>query len=151
MVSMVAFCKDPLVVEIVAGGPDVFVRLNVVVAVTPATLAVTATAPSVPFAVNVDDWTTPLVLVVSVSVFVPFANMPLAPDDGAVKITNAPLTGCPPIVTVAIRGAANVVLTCALCGVPLVAAINSAGGLKFELLQPVKKTATRKTKPRLPP
>jgi hypothetical protein len=91
----------------------------------------------------------PLASVVSVSEFVPFANVPLAPVDGAVKVTNAPLTGDPPIVTVATSGAANCVLTAALCGDPLVAAINSAGALKFELLQFVRKSNARKTKPRM--
>src|ERR1035438_9454910 len=134
-------CRDPLVAVIDAAGPDVFVRLKLVVAVTPATPAITISAPSAPFAVNNDELATPLALVVSVSVFVEFeANVPLAPVAGAVKTTNAPLTGDPPIVTVATNGAPNDVLTAARCGVPLVAAINSAGGLKFELLQLVKKT-----------
>src|SRR5271166_4732558 len=90
----------------------------------------------------------PLASLISVSVLVEFdANVPLAPDAEAVKVTNAPLTGDPPIVTVATRSDANFVLTIALCGVPPVAAINSAGGLKFELLQLVKKTKTRKMSP----
>jgi hypothetical protein len=148
-VSMVASCRDPLVAVIDAAGPDVFVRLKLVVAVTPATEAVTVSAPSVPVAVNAVEVTMPLASVVSVSEFVPFANVPLAPVDGAVKTTNTPLTGDPPIVTVATSGAANCVLTAALCGDPLVAAISSAGGLKFELLQFVRKSKARKTKPRM--
>jgi hypothetical protein len=55
--------------------------------------------------------------------------MPLAPVAGAVKVTNAPLTGNPPIITVATSGAENAVLSAALCGVPLVAAIVSVGVL----------------------
>src|SRR5208282_722076 len=148
-VLMVASCRDPLVAEMDAGGPDVFIRLKLVVAVTPATEAVTVLAPSVPLAVYAVEMATPLALVVSVSVLVPPANVPLAPVAGAVKVTKAPLTGDPPIVTVAINGAKNAVLTAVLCGVPLVGAINSAGGLKFELLQLVKKTKARKTKPRM--
>jgi hypothetical protein len=146
-----ASCSDPLVAAIDAGGPEVFVRLKLVAAVTPATLAVTTSAPIVPFAVNVDDVATPVASVVSVSVFdVVVANVPLAPVAGAVKITNAPLTGDPPIVTVATNGAENAVLSAAVCGVPLVAAIASDGVLKFELLQLVKKPTDRKIKPRTP-
>jgi hypothetical protein len=79
-------------------------------------------------------------LVVSVSVFVAVvANVPLAPVAGAVKTTKAPLTGDPPMVTVATIGAAKAVLRAALCGVPLVAAMDSVGGLKLELLQPARK------------
>jgi hypothetical protein len=66
-----------------------------------------------------------------------------------VKITNAPPTGDPPIVTVATSGAENAVLSAALCPVPPVAAIASAGVLKFELLQLVKKTKAGKIKPRM--
>jgi hypothetical protein len=109
-----ASCRDPLATEIDAAGPDVFVRRKLVVAVTPATEAVTVSAPITPLAVNGDDVTTPLELVVSVSVFVPFENVPLAPVAGAVKVTNAPLTGVPPIVTVATSRLVKVVLSCAL-------------------------------------
>ena len=147
---MVASCRDPLVGVIDAAGPDVFVRLKFAVAIAPATLAVTVSAPSVPLAVKVDEVATPLALVVSVSVLVPPVNVPLAPVGGAVKATNAPLTGAPPIITVATSGAANAVFSAALCGDPLVAAIASAGGLKFELLQFVQKTRARKIKPRMP-
>jgi hypothetical protein len=146
-VLMVASCRDPLVAVIDAAGPDVFVRLKLVVAIAPATLAVTASLPIVPFAVYVDEVATPLALVVSVSVLVPPANKPLAPVAGAVKVTNAPLTGVPPIVTVATSGAANAVFTAVLWVAPLVAAIDSAGGLKLELLQLVKATKARKIRP----
>jgi hypothetical protein len=101
-------------------------------------------------AVKVDEVATPLALVVSVSVLVPPANVPLAPVAGPVKTTNAPLTGDPPMLTVATKGAAKAVLRAALCGVPLVAAIASAGVLKFELLQFVKKTRASRIKPRMP-
>jgi hypothetical protein len=68
----------------------------------------------------------PLELVVAVAVLLPPAKVPLAPLAGAVKVTTTPLVGDPPVVTVATRGAANAVLTTALCGVPLVAVIVSA-------------------------
>jgi len=85
----------------------------------------------VAFAVNVVEVATPLVLAVSISVAVPFINLPLAPDPGAVKVTEA-LTGFPWLsVTVATKGAANAVLTVALCGVPLVAATAAAGPALF--------------------
>ena len=138
--------RDPLVAEIEAGGPDVFVKLKLVAAVAPATEAATVTVPITPLAANVLDLATPLESVESVSVFVPPANVPLAPAAGAVKVTNAPLNGDPPMVTVATNGAANAVLTIADCGDPLVAAIVSGGGLKLELLQLVKETKARKTK-----
>src|SRR5208282_689469 len=89
---------------------------------------------------------TPFASVVSVSEFVEVeAKVPLAPVVGAVKVTNAPLNGAPPMVTVATSGAENAVFNCALCGVPLVAAINSGGVLKLELLQLVKKTKASTT------
>jgi hypothetical protein len=41
-------------------------------------------------------------------------KVPLAPVAGAVKTTNAPLIGDPPMVTVATKGVANAVLSAAL-------------------------------------
>jgi hypothetical protein len=70
---------------------------------------------------------TPLELVVAV--LAPPAKVPLAPEAGAVNVTTIPLAGDPPLVTVATKGAENAVLTSALCGVPLVAAIDSTGGV----------------------
>jgi len=65
----------------------------------------------------------PLAPVTSVSVaaggVVP--NVPLAPEAGAVKVTETPLTGTPAFVTVATKGSVNAVLTVALCPPPLVA------------------------------
>jgi hypothetical protein len=149
-VLICASCRDPLVATIDVAGPEVFVRLKVVVAVTPATLAVTALAPTVALAVNTDEVATPLALVVSVSVFDALvANVPLAPVAGAVKTTNAPLTGDPPIVTVATSGDPKAVLIAALCDAPLVAAIASVGVLKFELLQLVRKTRAKEIAPRM--
>ena len=49
------------------------------------------------------------------------ANRPLAPEEGAVKVTETPLTGTPAFVTVATKGSVNAVLTVALCPPPLVA------------------------------
>jgi hypothetical protein len=114
VVLMVASCREPLVAVIDAAGPEVIDRLKLAAAVVPATAAVTITAPSVPLAVKVDEVATPLALVVSVSVLVPPAKVPLAPVAGAVKTTKAPLTGDPDMVTVATRGVAKAVLSAAL-------------------------------------
>jgi len=74
--------------------------------------------------VNAVEVATPAVFVVSISVTVVFAKVPLAPVAGAVNVTIAPLTGFWPLSkTVATRGAANAALTAAVCGVPLVATI----------------------------
>ena len=53
------------------------------------------------------------------------AKVPLAPVDGAVNVTETPLTGFPlPSVTVATRGLPNAMpTTAALCPLPLVAVI----------------------------
>ena len=84
---------------------------------------------------NAVEVATPLELVVSVSMAVPLAKEPLAPDAGAVNVTVAPLVGDPPVVTVATSGAANFAPTTALCPDPLVAVIDTAGGgVVFELL-----------------
>ncbi len=76
---------------------------------------------------NVDEVATPLELVTAVVVAVPFAKVPLAPVAGAVKVTVTPLVGTPPVVTVAPSLVANAVLTVAVCGVPLVAAMATTG------------------------
>lgn len=96
---------------------------------TPEAVAVTVYEPVVAFAVKAEDVATPLEFVVSVSVAVPFANIPLAPVEGAVNVTLTPLVGAPLVVTVATNGAANALLTTALCDDPLVAAIDSTGGV----------------------
>ena len=44
-------------------------------------------------------------------------SLTLAPDDGAVNVTVAPLTGLPPLSTVTARSVANAVPTVAVCGV----------------------------------
>jgi len=77
--------------------------------------------------VKVDEVATPFEPVVSVSVTVPFAKVPLAPDAGAVNVTTTPLTGFESAsTTVATSGAANAALTAALCPDPLVAVIVAA-------------------------
>ena len=102
------------------------------------------------FAVNVVEVATPFAFVVSVSVFVPLANVPLAPVVGAVKVTAAPLTGCWPLTTVAASGTANAVPTAALCegevtGVTLGVAATDFAGVEFELPRPVTKLMARST------
>jgi hypothetical protein len=64
-------------------------------------------------------------------VLLPPANVPLAPEAGAVKVTTTPLVGDPPVVTVATKGEANAVLTTVLCGVPLVAVMVSTAAAVF--------------------
>jgi hypothetical protein len=78
-------------------------------------------------AVNVDEVASPLALVWSVSVFVPFSNLPLAPEEGAVNVTETPLVGDPLVVTNATRGFANAVLIVSLCPDPLDTAITGTG------------------------
>jgi len=82
-------------------------------------VAVTVSAPEVPFAVKVLEVARPFASVVSVSVPVPFANVPLAPEAGAVKVTIAPGTGFPPTsTTFATSGAGNALLIGVDWGLP---------------------------------
>jgi hypothetical protein len=98
--------------------------------------------------VNTAEVATPLPFVVAV--FTPPAKVPPAPVAGAVNVTVTPLVGDPPVVTVATSGAAKAVPTFALCGVPLVAAIKTTGGVAFELeLQLVKKLKANETTARM--
>jgi hypothetical protein len=84
----------------------------------------------VAFAVKTAEVATPLAFVVAV--FAPPANVPLAPVAGGVNVTTVPLTGLFALsLTVATNGAPNAVLTAALWGVPLVAAIEAAGPAVF--------------------
>jgi hypothetical protein len=71
--------------------------------------------------VNTEEVARPLASVTSVSVAVEFdANVPLAPDAGAVNVTDTPLTGSEPASTTnATSGNANAVLNTAYCGLPL--------------------------------
>ena len=66
-----------------------------------------------------------------VAVFAPPAKVPLAPDDGAAKVTVAPAVGTPPVVTVATRGAANAVPAVAVWPDPLVAEIWTTGAAEL--------------------
>jgi hypothetical protein len=98
--------------------------------------------------VNVDEVATPLVFVVSVSAFVPPWNVPLAPDAGAVNVTDTPLTPAPLLfVTFAARGAEKTVPTVALCGVPLFAVIAEGLLLGLELDPPqlIRKPTAKQT------
>jgi hypothetical protein len=105
-------------------------------------------------AVNVDEVATPLALVVSVSVLFPLAvNTPLAPEAGAVKVTDAPLVGDPSVVTVACSFVGNGWLICALCVVPpdgVIVITGKGGVVEFELPQPVMKVMARNTTARMP-
>jgi len=74
---------------------------------------------------------TPLAFVVAV--LTPPAKLPLAPLEGAVNVTVTPLIVFPPLsLTVATKGAANVVLIVAVCGVPLVAVTLAGGPAVFD-------------------
>lgn len=132
-VLAVAVCPDPLVAEIWTAEAAVFVREKLAGVEAPETEAVTAYAPAVEFAVNTAEVAFPVESVVAV--FFPPAKVPLAPEDGAVKVTVTPLVADPPVVTVATKGAANAVLTVAVCGDPLVAAIDTVGGGGVDLLE----------------
>ena len=96
--------------------------------VTPDAVAVIVKAPEVPFAVKDGEVAKPLESVVTVAVVDPLLNVTLAPEEGAVKVTETPLLGVPPVDTVATKGAANVAPVTALCPEPLVVTIVSTGG-----------------------
>jgi hypothetical protein len=69
---------------------------------------------------------TPLEFVTAV--FVPPANVPLAPVAGGAKVTVAPGVTLPKLsLTVTTNGNAKAVVTFAVCGVPLVTAICAGG------------------------
>jgi hypothetical protein len=141
-------CGVPLF-AVTASTGAVFVRLKLTDG-TPKAEAVTTYAPPVAFAVNVEEVARPFTSVVSVSVDTPPTNVPVAPGGvGAVNVTDTPLVGIPPVVTIATSGNANAVLTGALCGVPLCATIATTGAGGFELLQPGRKTKAREFKARM--
>ena len=76
---------------------------------------------------NAADVATPEALVTAV--FIPPANVPDAPLDGAENVTVTPESGAPDaFVTVATRRAAKALPTAALCGVPEVATIEPGVG-----------------------
>lgn len=121
------------------------VKLKLAGLLAPLVVAVTVKAPAVLFAVQADEVATPLESVVSVSVAPP-GNAQLAPEAGAVKVTETPLAGVPFEVTVADRAANALPTVTPLCGVPPVAAIAIVVvGFEFELLQPISKPNARQT------
>jgi hypothetical protein len=70
--------------------------------------------------VNVEEVARPFTSVVSVSVAVSFAKVPLAPDAGARNTTDTPSTGLESASTTnATSGNGNAVLNTANCGLPL--------------------------------
>jgi hypothetical protein len=91
------------------------VRLKFAGFVTPLTLAVTVYGPpAVVLAVKVDEVAMPLEFVVAVVVVEELANVPEAPEPGAVKVTVTPGTPSPAeSVTVAASGAVKAVKTVA--------------------------------------
>lgn len=95
--------------------------------------------PIVALAVNTGEAATPLPSVVAV--FTPPANVPVAPDAGAVNVTTTPLIGEPPVVTVASSRAENAAPTNALCPDPLSTAIDAAGDAAVLLLIPLHATS----------
>jgi hypothetical protein len=62
-------------------------------------------------------------------------KVPLAPEAGAVNVTETPLAGEPLDVTRATRGLAKLVLTLALCPEPLDAEIAMTGATVFVRLK----------------
>jgi hypothetical protein len=117
-VPTAVLCVPPLATLTFDAAPAVFVRLNVADVVPPETLAVTLYAPTMELAVAV-TLATPEEFVIAVGL----ERVALAPDDGGVNVTVAPLTGLPPpSVTVACNVVANCVPTAALCVAPAVAA-----------------------------
>lgn len=80
-------------------------------------------------AVKTAELATPLALVVAV--FTPPANVPLAPLEGAVKVTTTPLTGLPPPSVTVTCNAANGLLMATPCGVPAVAVMLAAAPAVF--------------------
>jgi hypothetical protein len=129
------------------GPPAILVRLKLAAVVAPGAVAVTLYAPNVVPAEKAADVATPLALVVAV-VLLP-ANEPLAPEDGAVKVTITPAVGVPLVVTVATRGAANPAPAAALWPDPLVAAIATVCVIVVFVVadeppQPVRKLKVRK-------
>src|SRR5690242_15213863 len=105
----------------------IFVRLKLAGVATPATVAVTAYVPVVPFAVKGGSVATPLAFVMTVSVANPEKD-PLGPLDGAVKVTATPLTGLLlASLTVAVMAVGKFVFTVALCTAPAVAVMLAGG------------------------
>jgi hypothetical protein len=86
--------------------------------------------------VHKDEVAVPVESVVSVSEFVPLANVQPG-SEGAVKTTARPDAGFPPTVTIATSGAAKAVPTVVLCPDPLDTTTTGSGGA-LELPQSVR-------------
>lgn len=106
--------------------------------------------PPTPFAVKVEDLATPSVSVTSVSVAVPLAKVPLAPEAGAVNVTFSPAVKTPAVVTVAVRDDVNGLPLAALCAEPLTAVSPTTwggppadAGFELSLPQPIRKPRGR--------
>jgi hypothetical protein len=88
----------------------------------------------------------PLAFVASVSVAPAgdVANVPLAPEEGAVNVTDTPLAGDPFVVTVTCNAVPKGWPIAALCAVPAVAAMETVGGggVVLPLLLPLQPTNT---------
>jgi hypothetical protein len=118
------------------GDQSVFVRLKVRAGNPVRTPFTLYGPPTVVLAVKVEVVALPFASVTSVSVFVPFANVPLAPEAGAVNVTEAPATGFPyTSTTFATRGSANAESSSVLWGVPLPTEIESGGPEVFDTLK----------------
>jgi hypothetical protein len=97
--------------------------------------------------VNVDEVALPFASVVSVSVAIPLANVPPAPDGGAVNITDTPLLGDPPVVTFATSLLANTAPTVVFWPDPPAAMIDMVRSVNCEPpAHPVIKANARQTK-----
>ena len=82
------------VCTVIETGGSRFVRTKAAGVATPLAVAVTVKGPpAVPLAENADAVATPAASVKAAVVFVPFANVPLAPVAGAVNSTEMPGTG----------------------------------------------------------
>jgi hypothetical protein len=119
------------------GGPAAFVRLKLAGEEAPPTAAVTVSAPAIEFEVNIAEVAMPLAPVVAVVEFVPVsANIPLAPEDGAVNVTIALPTGfCPTSTTVTTKGWVNALVTVVFCAFPPLARIDAGAPVVFVRLK----------------
>jgi hypothetical protein len=114
-VLTVSLWPDPLDTAMTGTGAAVLVSLKFTGLAAPAAEATTLYGPpTVAFAVKVEEVAKPLAFVMSVSVFVPLPNLPLAAEEGAVNVTETPLVGVPFVLTKATKGFANAVLTVSL-------------------------------------
>jgi hypothetical protein len=94
-VPTVVVWDEPAEAEMLEALPAVLVRLKEAAVETPVALAVTLKAPALVLAVSAEAVATPLAFVVTATEVVPPLKVPLAPLEGAVKVTETPLTGLP--------------------------------------------------------